>query len=104
MERRRNSLVSWRGRDEYDRFAEALGATLPRITDGAAESSATNTSEGDTEYLELTETAGELVEGERTPVERSIPQVKAVVKEEMAGLMKLSSFVGRGDGKENPSH
>ena len=103
VERRRNSLVLWRGSDEYDRFAEVLGATLPRITDGSIESSAMATSEGVTEYLELTETAEELEKGERTPVKRSIPQNKAVIKEVMAGLMKMSSFVGRGDGKENPS-
>ena len=103
MERRRNSLVSWRGRDEYNRFAEALGATLPRITDSSIESSAAATSEGDTEYLELTDTTEELEAGKRTPVERSIPEKKTIIKEAMAGLMKMSSFVGRGDGKENPS-
>ena len=103
MERKRDSLVSWRGRDEYDRFAEALGATLPRITDGTPESSAPTTSEGDTEYLEITETATDLAEGEKTPVERSIPRVAIIAERRMAGMMRMSAFVGRKDGKENPA-
>ena len=101
VERKRDSLVAWRGRDEYDRFAEALGATLPRITDGTPESSAPATSEGDTEYLEITETATELTEGEKTLVERSIPRVAIIAERRMAGMMRMSAFVGRKDGKEN---
>ena len=98
MERKRDSLVSWRGRDEYDRFAEALGSTLPRITDQLTESSAAATSEGDTEYQEIIESVEE-----KTPIERSIPKAARKAKIEMAGLMKMSSFEGRADGKENPS-
>ena len=70
MERKRDSLVSGRGRDEYDRFGEALGSTLPRITDQLVESSAAATPEGDTEYQELIETTEE-----KTAIERSIPIV-----------------------------
>ena len=103
VERKSDCLVSWRGWDEYDRFAEALGATLPRITDGSAESSAAATSKGDTEYLKIMESAAESTEGEKTLIKRSLPGTTAIAKVEMAGLMKMSSIVGRGDGKENQS-
>ena len=102
VERKRDSLVSWRGRYEYDRFAEALGAPLPRITDGSTESSAAATSEGDTEYLEIMDAAAECNEGEKTSIKRSIPGTTAIAKVEMAGLMKMISFDGRGDWTENP--
>ena len=98
VERKRDSLVLWRGRGEYDRFAQALSSTLPRITDLLVESSAVLTSEGDTEYEEIIET-GE----EKTLIEKSIPKVVRKAKIETAGLINMRSFEGRADGMENPS-
>ena len=96
-ERKRNSLVSWRGRGEYDRFAQALSSTLPRITGRLVESSAVLTSEGDTAYEENIET-GE----EKTLIKKSNPKMVRKAEIEMAGLMNMSSFEGRADGMGNP--
>ena len=104
MERRKDSLVSWRGRDEYDRFAEALGSTLPRITDGFPEENTTTNSEGDTEFLETPEAAVQFEKGEEKdpPASTPLTETTKLTRLEMAGVMRISPFVGKGDGKENP--
>ena len=58
------SFILYRGRDQFDLFAEALGSALPRVTDGPAESSAEETSEGNTEYQEVSEGSGTTILGE----------------------------------------
>ena len=60
-------------------------------------------SEGGTEFLEITEAAEETAKGEKTPIKRSIPGATVIAKVKMAGLMKMRSFIGRDNGKENPS-
>ena len=103
VEKRKSALALWRGTDEFDRFAAALGATLPRIADGPTESNG-GESEGNSEYLEAKESDSESEEGSKTPVARTPPAEKTrPLRIGMAGVMRINPFVGRGDGKENPA-
>ena len=101
------SYVLYRGRDQFDLFAEALGSALPRITDGSAENSAEETSEGNTEYQEVSEGSGTTIlgesgdsgsDGETVPN----PEKKESANLGMAGVMRITMFVGKGDGREDP--
>ena len=102
MERRTRALVPWGGIDEFDRFAAALGATLPTITDETTGSGGAD-SEGNTEYLEAEQSDSEPDEGLRTPVARSpLTGSSGLIGIDMAGVMRITPFVGHNDGKENP--
>ena len=103
VERRKSALALWRGTDEFDRFAAALGATLPRIANGPSESNGGD-SEGNSEYLEAKEPDSEPEEGLKTPTAQTPPVEKTrPIRINMAGVMRINPFVGRGDGKENPA-
>ena len=95
MERRTRASVPWGGIDEFDRFAAALGATLPRITDKTTGSGGAD-SEGNTEYLEAEQSDSEPDEGLRTPVARSpLTGSSGLIRIDMAGVMRICHEYGR---------
>ena len=105
MERIELSFVSPRDKDQFDLFAQALNSALPRIADGSTEENTTPNSEGDTEFLEIPEAAVESKEEEEKAPTASTPLAERIklTKLEMAGVMRISPFIGKGDGKENPA-
>ena len=64
------SYVLYRGRDQFDLITEALGSASPRIVDGSAENSAEETSQGNTEYQEVSEGSGTTIIGGRFWLQR----------------------------------
>ena len=100
------SLFLRRGKDEYELFAQALGSALPVTTDSSIkegfrsfeESVGSGSKGSDTTEHQNTEIDPQAVSEQESP-ETSVP--KKLTKIDMAGLLKMSSFVGNGDGRES---
>ena len=98
-------MGSSKGKDQFELFAEALGATLPSVVESAAEgvfSGLGGTSSTDGSFATGSDS------GTTTKEEKESSKVKnltrgALTRIEMAGIMRMNPFVGRGDGKENPA-
>ena len=108
---RYSSLIG-KGKDEFDLFAQALGSSLPRITDSSteegefksfgdsgrstSEGSSTENQEANSEPLEASE------EKEKTPGP-TVSNAILLTRNAMAGMMRMTQFVGKGDETESPS-
>ena len=101
LERFRGSV---KGKDQFDLFAEALTSVLPRVTDSPEEEFKSflgrDGSNSRAESLESDKSET----GQKTP-KASIQEKKKLTASigAMAGIMRMSSFVGRGDRKESLS-
>ena len=98
-------MGSSKGKDQFELFAEAMGATLPSMVDSAAEGvfgGLGGTSSTDGSFATGSDS------GTTAKEEKELSKVKnltkgALTRIGMAGIMRMNPFVGRGDGKENPS-
>ena len=87
-----------RKKDQFDLFAETLGSALPHFTDSDTEGFK---SLGGSE--QAFSTGSPALQGTEKASEVSKSRDKKLIREEMAGAMRVRPFLGRGDRKENPS-
>ena len=98
-------MGSSKEKDQFTLFAEALGATLLSVADLATEgvfSGLGGNSSTDRSFATGSD-SGTTVKGERELYKVKNLTKWALTRIEMAGMMRINPFVGRGDGKENPS-
>ena len=86
-------------------FAEALGATLLSVADLATEGvlSGLGVNSSTDRSFATGPDSGTTAKGERELYKVKNLTKGALTRIEMAGIMRINPFVGRGDGKENPS-
>ena len=98
-------LGSSKGKNQYELFAEGLGATLPSVANSAAEGvfSRLGGNCSTDRCFSTGSHAGTTTKEEKEFSKVQILMSGALMRIVMAEIMRMNFFVGSGDGKKNPS-